>query len=92
VPEAKRQNLGATAVTDLDEQSKEGQQQEDGQQQQEQQQQQEECLAAAAAEAEASFFQRRPEESPLQFACRIFRRVYTTDIERVVSMSVCPWP
>jgi hypothetical protein len=73
---------------DLDEQSKE-QQPEGAQEGQEGEDGEVDAAAAAAAAAEeASFFQRRAGESALQYACRVFTRVYTTDIERVISMTV----
>lgn len=48
--------------------------------------------AAAAAEAEAaevaSFFKRRDGEAAVEYAIRIFERLYMYDIEKVISMEV----
>lgn len=48
------------------------------------------AAAAAAAEAAeaASFFQLSDGEAPLAYAVRVFERVYTHDIEKVLSMEV----
>lgn len=47
------------------------------------------AVAAAAEAAEASsFFQRREGEQPLEYAKRVFDRLYTYDIEKVLQMEV----
>lgn len=73
---------------DLDEQSKEKQQEGPEEGQGGEDGEVDAAAAAAAAAEEANFFQRRGGESALQYACRVFTRVYTTDIERVISMTV----
>jgi hypothetical protein len=52
------------------------------------------AAAAAAAEAAeaASFFKRRDEEAPLEYAVRVFKRLFHDDIVRLLGMQVRVWP
>lgn len=51
------------------------------------------AAADAAAEAEAkevaSFFKKRRGEGAVEYAARVFERLYSFDIEKVISMEVC---
>jgi len=68
-------------VTDLDEVSKES-----GEAQEGQSAENAAATAAAAAAEELSFFVRKEGEGAVDYAVRVFNRVYTSDIERLVKM------
>lgn len=45
---------------------------------------------ASSAPEDPSFFLRRDGESSLEYAARVFERIYTTDIEQLCSVKVRP--